>query len=193
MNVTLPSILTGSQFQRSSQFGESAVGRVRNATIIVREFMKAGYPFGVALAAVVNARHESDLSNAAIGDSGQSVGLFQLYSGGAGAGMSVEQRMDPYLNTRKIIEETKQYGSNLMAAYRGGASLADLSLIFGRDIERPANKGVDRDNTARALFPGLADLPAKRITLIGAMIPFIVAGALGLGGLILLSVSLGRG
>ncbi len=192
MNVSLPSVLKSEQFQRASQFGESAVGRVRNATIIVREFMKAGYPFGIALAAVVNARHESDLSNAAIGDSGQSVGLFQLYSRGAGAGMSVQERMDPYLNTRRIIGETKQYGSNLMSAYRGGASLADLSLIFGRDIERPANKGVGRDNTARELFPGLADIPAKRITLIGAMVPFIIAGTLGLGGIILLLVTLGR-
>lgn len=172
MRINLPALWEGSEFQRASKYAESAAGRVRNAQIIVTEFLKSGFPLGVALAAVVNARHESDLSNAAVGDSGHSVGLFQLYDSGAGKGMTVEERMDPYINTRRIIEETEVYGNktyrdgrlNLMDAYDQGASVSTLALIFGRDIERPANKGAGRDKTARSLFPAIADLPAKTLT-----------------------------
>ena len=193
MKINLPALWEGSEFQRASKYAESAAGRVRNAQIIVTEFLKAGFPLGVALSAVVNARHESDLSNAAVGDSGHSVGLFQLYDSGAGAGMSVEERMDPYVNTKRIIEETKVYGNktyrdgriNLMDAYDQGASVATLSLIFGRDIERPKNKGAGRDATARKLFPLIADFPAKHlvkgaaaVAIAGTGVSVLVAGSL---------------
>ncbi len=190
MKVNVPSLWESSEFQRSSRYdleaglstAQSIAQRVKNANLIVFQFMRAGYPLGIALAAVVNARHESDLSNYAAGDSGRSIGLFQLYDSGAGAGMTIEERQDPKTNTKRIIEETDIYGSrsysdgrtNLMTAYDQGASLAELSVIFGRDIERPANAGAGRDETARKVFPLIADLPAKTLTK-GAAIGVVVA------------------
>ena len=196
MQVSLPSIFKGSEFQRSSRYdlergltaAQSVAERINNSRIIISMFRSAGYPIGIGLAAVANARHESDISNYAIGDSGQSVGLFQLYDRGAGAGMTIEERMSPRANTQRIIQETKTYGGPLMEAYRNGASVAELSLIFGRNIERPANKGVGRDNTARSLFGTLADVPAKSLVFAAAAIPISIG--LGLGALAIFIVAL---
>ena len=193
MKVKIPTLWEGSEFQRSSRYDleaglssvQSIAQRVKNANLIVAEFMRRGYPLGIALAAVVNARHESDLSNYAAGDSGRSIGLFQLYDSGAGKGMTIEERQDPYNNTKRIIEETDIYGkrsysdgrTNLMTAYANGASIAELAVIFGRDIERPANKGVGRDKTARSLFPMIADLPAKHLAKGAALGVILLTGA----------------
>jgi hypothetical protein len=193
MKVKIPTLWEGSEFQRSSRYDleaglssvQSIAQRVKNANLIVAEFMRRGYPLGIALAAVVNARHESDLSNYAAGDSGRSIGLFQLYDSGAGKGMTIEERQDPYNNTKRIIEETDIYGkrsysdgrTNLMTAYANGASIAELAVIFGRDIERPKNKGVGRDKTARSLFPMIADLPAKHLVKGAALGVILLTGA----------------
>ena len=193
MKVKLPTLWEGSEFQRATRYdleagltnAQSIVQRVKNANLIVTQFMKKGYPLGIALAAVVNARHESDLSNYAAGDSGRSIGLFQLYDSGAGAGMTIEERQDPKTNTLRINEETDVYGNktysdgriNLMDAYNQGASVATLSLIFGRDIERPKNAGAGRDGTARKLFPLIADLPAKTLTKAATIGVVIATGA----------------
>ena len=104
MRVNFREILKGPVFQYAA-YGESGATRAKNATIIVREFLRAGLPFGIALAAVANAQHESKLSNQAMGDinsSGrrESVGLFQLRwsdeNRGAGRAKSValEVRID---------------------------------------------------------------------------------------------------
>ncbi len=193
MKVKLPTLWEGSEFQRASRYdleaglstAQSVAQRIKNAKLIVTQFLRAGYPLGIALAAVVNSRHESDLSNYAAGDSGRSIGLFQLYDSGAGKGMTIEERQDPKKNTLRIIEETDIYGkrsysdgrTNLMTAYDNGASLADLAIIFGRDIERPANKGAGRDKTARSLFPMIADLPAKHLVKGAALGVILLTGA----------------
>jgi len=193
VKVKLPTLWEGSEFQRASRYdleaglstAQSIAQRLKNANLIVVQFLRAGYPLGIALAAVTNARHESDLSNYAAGDSGHSVGLFQLYDSGAGAGMTIEERQDPKTNTKRIIEETDIYGvknyrdgrTNLIDAYNQGATVAELSLIFGRDIERPANAGEGRDGTARKLFPLIADVPAKTLTKAAAIGVVIATGA----------------
>ena len=200
MNVSLPVIFKSSEFQRSSKYdiahglstAQSIAARIKNSTLIVRMFRSAGYPLGVALAALANARHESDLSNYAVGDSGESVGLFQLYSRGAGAGMSLEERMNPRKNTKRIIQETDQFGGALMEAYRSGASVAQLTVLFGRDIERPKDKGVGRDATAHRLYGALADVPAKSLVLVAAVVPIVVGVTLGIVALGIVAYSLSK-
>ena len=193
MNVSLSTLWEGSEFQRSNRYGDSSATRIKNAGIIVREFLKAGLPLGIALAAVVNARDESDLSSTVGGDKGKSIGLFQLASFGAGAGMTVEERQDPKKNTQRIIEEVlnPRWGTNLINAYNNGESLATLSFIFGRDIERPASGGVGRDDSARKVFPLIADLPANMLSRKGAIMGTIaitgVVALLVVGGLYLYS------
>ena len=191
MRVNFREILKGPVFQYAA-YGESGATRAKNATIIVREFLRAGLPFGIALAAVANAQHESKLSNQAMGDinsSGrrESVGLFQLRwsdeNRGAGVGMSDKQRMNPVKNTRRIIQEVRDYGNRgLFQAYANGSSVGELAIIFGRDIERPANRGVGRDKTARKIFGNLADVPANQLTgglILGTalvVMPIVVGG-----------------
>ena len=71
MQVSLPSIFQGSEFQRASRYdlgagltaAQSVAERIKNSRIVISMFRAAGYPIGIALAALVNARHESDLSN----------------------------------------------------------------------------------------------------------------------------------
>jgi hypothetical protein len=131
------------------------------ARIIEQEFLAAGFNDVMVAAAIVNAKAESNLDPRAAGDSGQSIGLFQLYSKGAGAGMSVAQREDPVLNTRRIIQEVKSnYGKRLRpyaeAASGSPTSVAEATALFTEDIERPANgvlKGAERATKALAMFP----------------------------------------
>lgn len=172
MQVNFKEIFAGPVFKYSA-YSEGPAQRIKNATIVVREFLRAGYPLGIALAAVANAQHESGLSNQAMGDKNasgraESVGLFQLRwsdnDRGAGVGMSDKQRMNPVLNTKRIIKEVKDYGSKLMNEYNNGATVGRLAVVFGRDIERPANKGVGRDKTAYKIFGNLANQPANQLT-----------------------------
>jgi hypothetical protein len=114
--------------------------------IIEREFLAAGLPLSIACAAVVNAVAESGLNPSAPGDSGHSIGLFQLHDGGAGKGMSVADRKDPAINTRRIIKEVKDsFGKELRRLASQGATIAQLSAIFSRDIERPKDKQGEMD------------------------------------------------
>ena len=174
-----------------------------SAKTILRQFILAGYPLGIGLAAVVNAKAESNLDPGAVGDNGASVGLFQLYDRGAGAGMALprgpsgqpdprDPRFSPTKNTARIIEEVKRYGGNLSAAHEAGASVAMLAGIFARDIERPANvelRMAEREALARTMFGPLADAPSRTLPSGWAMLPALLpvwlwAGAGVLGGLL---------
>jgi len=172
MKVDFSEVFAGPVFKYKA-YNEGPAERIKNATIIIREFLRAGYPLGIAMAALVNAQHESGLSNQAMGDENasgrrESVGLFQLRwsdnDRGAGVGMSDAARMNPVKNTRRIIKEVDDYGDKLMNEYKNGASLGRLAVVFGRDIERPANKGVGRDKTAYKMFGNLANMPANQFT-----------------------------
>jgi hypothetical protein len=147
--------------------------RLEAARIIVREFLAAGYPIQLALAAVVNANVESRLARGAIGDSGKSVGLFQLHESGGGYGMTVEQRKDPVANTRRIIEQTqaawtktsgKDLATNttltaesLKSAVERKASVATLAGLFGFHVERPYDlkKALARSEESKRMFGGI--------------------------------------
>ncbi|MBI5754524.1 hypothetical protein HZA40_05295 [Candidatus Peregrinibacteria bacterium] len=118
-----------------------------NAEIIEKVFKeglegKGIPPEGVAkiiAAAIVNAYKESKLNAGAIGDHGNSVGLFQLNIAGAGHGMSVEARQDPTTNAKTILdrEVLGNYGRVLISRATAGATLTELTALFSRYIERP--------------------------------------------------------
>ena len=151
-------------------------GQVANARIIATEFSRAGFSMAVGLAAIVNAYEESRLDHLATwgripwrerglstAGSEDSAGLFMLNAKGAGRGMTLAERHDPYLNTRRIIAEVRQYGGRLQQAATQGATVAELTAIFCEDIERPSDrytKGQQRADTARRLFPTFANLSA---------------------------------
>lgn len=126
------------------------------ATLIEKEFTAAGFPPLVAAAAVVNAYAESRLDPKAVGDSGRSIGLFQLSSRGAGAGMSVASRQDPTTNARTLIAKEARALAKVKSAAAKGASLGDLVEMFSTFVERPGDKpgeAMKRRLYAVRLFP----------------------------------------
>ena len=65
--------------------------------------------------------------------------MFQLHAKCAGRGLSVEQRKDPRINTKTILqrEVLTRRGDRLRNEARNGASVQKLAIIFSQDIERP--------------------------------------------------------
>lgn len=150
-----------------SRFGGS---QLANAQIIMREFQAATWPVagvGTALgvAAVVNAYYESGLNSSAVGDGGQSVGLFQINALQGKRQFSGDRR-DPVYNTRWIIDETKAHWNrtftktNVYGQDYSGPSLGQLAASNGTIpqftaafcgfVERPANTKHDAATRAAA-------------------------------------------
>lgn len=131
------------------------------ASVIEREFLAAGHTAEATAAAIVNALAESGLDPAASGDSGRSIGLFQLHEKGAGAGLSVAQRKDPVTNTRTILGVVrgnygKRFRETALVAGTGVGAIAKLAAVFSSDIERPREKALAetyRAALAYRLFP----------------------------------------
>lgn len=136
------------------------------ASIIEKEFTEAfkdsmppAAVQNLIAAAIVNAYKESGLNPNADARNNKkpedSIGLFQLYAGGWGKGMG-EERKDPVINTRKIIEAVKSNrGSKVRSEAIAGASVTKLTALFCRDIEVPANRFVvmhERADVALTMF-----------------------------------------
>ena len=120
--------------------GKLSASQLANAGIIEEEFKAVGLQNSIIAAAIINAYVESGLNAGnARGDGGSSVGLFQLHSRGAGRGLSVEERKDPRINTRTILnrEVLTKRGDRLRAEAGSGANVQKLAIIFSQDIERP--------------------------------------------------------
>jgi hypothetical protein len=176
-SISLQEILAFPEINRpgSSKYGgHSAAVRQNNARIILNSFESRGYPLGIALAGLANARAESDLSHTVGGDKGPkygmppgeagSVGLFQLYHSGRGHGFTTAQRQDPELNTKLIIDDVDENGCAIIERYNAGATVGELTFLFARDIERPASKGVGREKYAVRMYgSSIAALPANSI------------------------------
>jgi hypothetical protein len=158
-------------------------------TVIESEFLAAGLPIEIATAAAVNAFAESSLNPKAIDASGTAVGLFQLADNGAGAGLSVTQRQDPVINTRRIIKEVKsKWGAPLLAAYASGVrDVRTLAGLFCRHIERPARVDLTsarREALTAKLFPSLFQAmdPSSAVATAQAPTSLVVSGAFGASG-----------
>lgn len=151
--------------------------QLENAKVIVSEFVRSGLPAGIGLAAIPNAMAESALNANAVGDGGNSVGLFQINALG-GARTFDGDRKDPRYNARWITDEYKRYRSlkgrignfnateSLDEAYDRGASVAEMAGLFAAIIERPRDQYGEksrREALARSMFGSFADLPAKRV------------------------------
>lgn len=128
--------------------------QLANVRIIADEFTRAGLGRW-QLAAVVNAYAESRLNERArfISPTEDSVGLFQLNSAGAGAGMSVEDREDPRLNTRRIIEEARRRG----IASTFPRTEGDAVAWFAREVERCSACGHQDGDAQLFTRQGYAD------------------------------------
>lgn len=141
------------------------------ARVIETEFRAAGFSDAVIAAAIVNAIAESGLNPAAVGDGGRSIGLFQLHEKGGGYGMSVAERQNPTLNTRRIIQEVKK-AKGFMAEVQGGeTSIPVLAVAFSTYVERPADKitaGTHRAALALRYFPSIQTVTATPLAVVAA-------------------------
>lgn len=157
----------------------------RNAAIIIKEFRRAGLPASLAAGAIANAWHESRLNERAHNPYGEdSAGLFQLNAqGGLGRGMSLADRMDPVINTRKVITEIKRL--DLVPLVKENPSVSFAAQLFAKQIERCAACGYQggsselykRAETANKFFPTYVGY--------GFAWWWIPAGALAVGGVAL--------
>jgi hypothetical protein len=110
------------------------------------------------------ANAESALDHRAIGDSGASVGLFQLHERGGGRGMSLTDRQNPVLNAQRMVAETRAAWGNTWGNYRSlrdatanNASVSELAGLFAVHVERPADRDKAysvRSASVATLFPG---------------------------------------
>jgi hypothetical protein len=93
---------TGSQTSRSTQRTRTHARPDPNnvVAIITKVAQKHGIPPEVALAL---AKYESGIDPTRPGDGGHSIGLYQLYDAGLGAGMSVADREDPEKNAEVAL------------------------------------------------------------------------------------------
>lgn len=148
----LRSLLTGKQL---------TAAQLANVDVIDEQFAAAGLPPIAAAAAVANAYAESKLNERAVGDGGNSVGLFQLHIKGVGHDMSVEERQDPATNTKAMLKRMvlASYGKNFRAAVKSGERVGELAAIFSRDCERPKDQDGEmahRRALAETMFPDFA-------------------------------------
>lgn len=140
------------------------------------EDVRRGILQRLLIAAVINAIYESSLRADAEGDDKKAIGLFQLREDGAGAGMSVEQRKEPFANISRIAQrflEVKKFFVPLAeteVAAPGTTTPAPWAGLFGRYVEAPTDRdGAERNRSATtaAGFPqgidvALAPPPAPR-------------------------------
>jgi len=124
--------------------------------VILRVFREAGFPPVVGMAAAANAYAESGFNPNAVGDSGASIGLFQLHERGVGSGMSAEARRDPETNAKKMADWARRESRFMAVANDPNATLSDVTHAFCVYLERPANadaKGRERAGIAARMFP----------------------------------------
>ena len=144
----------------------------RNAAIIEKEFIAAGYSKNVVAAAIANSSWESGLGRTPIGDGGASVGLFQINrpahkrrikpandergaetKGGKGIKPDPKDvRFDPTWNTKYIIKYFRL--KRIKEADKAGASIEELTKMFGKMLGPGIPHFNKRAARARRLFSG---------------------------------------
>lgn len=109
-----------------------------------------------------NAWAESRFDPRAAGDSGWSIGLWQCNRrAGLGRPYTVAQLQDPVFNLDVVMNEARRLG--LYQLIHGGASIADATAWFTRNVERPDH--TDEKARERA---GYADGFARQLGHTGA-------------------------
>lgn len=157
------------------------------ADIIEKEFLDAGYSPAVVAAALVNALAESGLNPRAAGDSGWSIGLFQMNrKAGAGKGHSVAELEDPTQNVRILLSVEKKALAKVEAAVKAGAGIAEAAGLFAVYVERPRDTVGEKARRAAAVaryFPKAAieALEGGAKTAVTVWAASSLLGILGLG------------
>jgi hypothetical protein len=116
---------------------------------------KEGFDSPLIKAALLNAYAESGFNPKAVGDSGNSKGVFQLNKNGLGNKMTDKERHDVDKSVRRVIVAIRK-SPRLQRAIEDGAEVAELTELFCTEIMRPSNKrekARKRRDLEKQLFP----------------------------------------
>jgi hypothetical protein len=141
---------------------ELAVDGIRNLTDeqeevareIERVLKEEGFENPEIQAAIINGLAESSLDPAAIGDHGNSHGVFQLNKNGLGHKLQAEKMHSVETATRRVASAMKR-SKQMMKRIDEGATVEELTAAFCIHIMRPSDKmqkAKRRASTAKRLI-----------------------------------------
>lgn len=153
---------------------QGTAGGSGGSTDVVQAITQAANQLGVPVqVAIAIAQQESGLDPNAVGDNGHSIGLFQLYDQGEGAGMTDAQRRDPLTNAMTALKEVAavaqqhpgwSWGQIAAAAQRpadqaGYAASVNAKLqAAGAPVQGTAPGGKNGGTTDVFLQPTISDV-----------------------------------
>lgn len=135
------------------------------AKLIETTLVESGLSPRLARAAAINAYAESLLEPTAVGDGGNSVGVFQLHARGLGHDMSVESRKDIKVSSLKVAAHVLK-DKKLIKMQAACASMEEMIKAFTVRVMRPKNmlaKAAQRAALGKRLMLGVIDecVPAQ--------------------------------
>ena len=134
----------------------------RNIACQIEKVMRdEGFDSPLIKAALLNAYAESGFNPKAVGDGGNSKGVFQLNKNGLGKKMADKDRHDVEKSVRRVIVAIRK-SPRLQRAIEDGAEVPELTELFCTEIMRPSNKrkkARERREMEEWLFP---EPPAER-------------------------------
>jgi len=151
--------------------------QLENSRIIYDSLTSRGFSDLIAKAAIVNAYAESGLRSSAVGDSGNSVGLFQVHRNGAATLVSKNnpKLANEFNKTRELYKKIRpgKYNKSFAAARLNSGDIRfspeqntaiiakELQSGFGRRFQNEL-QGVDDIPTAAALFSKHIERPKDK-------------------------------
>ena len=121
------------------EINDLTVSQEEVAREIERVLREEGFEKPEIQAAIINGLAESDLDPSAVGDHGNSRGVFQLNKNGLGNKMKREDMHDVEIATRRVAIAMRKSDS-MMREIDRGASVEQLTATFCVHIMRPSNK-----------------------------------------------------
>lgn len=130
------------QHYRKSLVCKDILTKIENREVacqIEKAFREEGFDSPLIKAALLNAHAESAFNPAAVGDGGNSRGVFQLHKNGLGHKMKDADKHDVQASVRRVAIAIRN-SSRLKRAIESGAKTPELTELFCTEIMRPSNK-----------------------------------------------------
>lgn len=132
------------QHYRKGQVCDDISTKIENREIaceIEQAFREEGFDSPLIVGALLNAYAESKFNPMAIGDGGNSKGVFQLNKNGLGHGMADKDKHDVRLSVRRVTIAIRK-SPKLQRAIESGAEAPELTELFCTEIMRPRNSAT---------------------------------------------------
>ena len=130
------------QHYRKGLVCDDIVTEIENREVaceIERAFREEGFEDPLIRAALLNSYAESKFNPKAVGDNGNSKGVFQLNRNGLGSRMTDREKHDVRSSVRRVAIAIRK-SPKLTKAIESGAETRKLTELFCTEIMRPSNK-----------------------------------------------------